>query len=244
MANVAPDLAASLRAARTPQQVQARRAAGGLPQAPEHLREARIVVADDDPGILALIKRLLTMSGYTNVFCTQQGAQVAMLCLETDADLVIADLRMPDRHGLEVIEDVRQLSSGTIPVLVLTGQDRTEAMHQALASGARDFLTKPFENAEALLRIRNLLEVRLLHRASVAAAEARYRDLVEGSTDLICRADPSGRITYANRAALSSLGQGFVGRRFVELVPRSERHEVRRFYCAQQRDRVASSVRE
>jgi PAS domain S-box-containing protein len=225
---------------------QARAGAGDqMPTlAPEHLRAARIVVADDDPAVLLLLKRLLARAGYTHVYCTQQGAQVAMLCVETDADLVIVDLRMPDRHGLEVVEEVRALSAGAVPVLVLTGEGSARMMHQALATGARDFLAKPFEPVEALLRIRNLLEVRVLHKASVAAAETRYRDLVEGSTDLICRADVAGTVTYANPAALAVLGTDVRGRRFVDLVRKDERAAVRRFYCAQLRDRVRTTVRE
>jgi PleD family two-component response regulator len=66
-------------------------------RAPEHLRSARIIVADDDPGIVMVMRRLLHRAGYDNVIYTDRGAEVGMLCIEHDPDLVITDLRMPDR---------------------------------------------------------------------------------------------------------------------------------------------------
>jgi PAS domain S-box-containing protein len=202
-------------------------------RAPEHLRSARIIVADDDPGIVMVMRRLLDRAGYDSVIYTDRGAEVGMLCIEHDPDLVITDLRMPDRHGYEVVEDVRRLSGGAVPVLVVSGEERSVVMKKALACGARDFLSKPFEPAEALLRIRNLLDVRMLHKASLADAETRYRAMVEGASDLICQIDPAGQITYANRAGVALLGVELAGRRFHDLVHPDHRAAVRRFYCEQ-----------
>jgi PAS domain-containing protein len=120
-----------------------------------------------------------------------------------------------------VVEDVRRLSGGAVPVLVVSGEERSVVMKKALACGARDFLSKPFEPAEALLRIRNLLDVRMLHKASLADAETRYRAMVEGASDLICQIDPAGQITYANRAGVALLGVELAGRRFHDLVHRT-----------------------
>ncbi|HEX8675292.1 MAG TPA: response regulator, partial [Longimicrobium sp.] len=166
--------------------------------APEQLRDCRIVVADDDPGVIEVMKRLLARAGYRRVWYATRGGEVAPLCAEVDPDLVIVDLRMPDRHGFDVVQDVRALAGGAVPILVVTGEERATVVQQALACGARDFLSKPFEPGEALLRIRNLLEVRTLHTQSLAAAEARYRTLVEDATDAICRTDTRGVVTYAN----------------------------------------------
>ncbi len=212
--------------------------------APEHLRDARILVADDDPSVILVLKRLLERAGYHRVSFTSQGSQVKILCVEIDPDLVIVDLRMPDHDGFAVVEEVRELTGGAVPILVVSGEDRSSVMHQALACGARDFLSKPFEAAEVLLRIRNLLELRALHVSSLAAAEARYRNLVEGATDLICQTDLWGTVTYANPAAGALLGARLVGREFMELVRPDQRDEVRRFYCDQLRRRTPATVRE
>ena len=202
-------------------------------RAPAHLRSARIIIADDDPGIVMVMKRLLQRAAYDNVIYTDKGAQVGMLCIEHDPDLVITDLRMPDRHGYEVVEDVRTLSGGAVPVLVVSGEERAVVMQKALACGARDFLSKPFEPGEALLRIRNLLDVRMLHKASLADAETRFRAMVESASDVICQIDLAGQITYANRAGVSLLGVELAGRRFFDLVHPEHRAKVRRFYCEQ-----------
>ena len=213
-------------------------------QAPEQLRDCRIVVADDDPGVIKVMKRLLARAGYRRVWYATRGGEVAPLCAEVDPDLVIVDLRMPDRHGFDVVQDVRALAGGAVPILVVTGEDRATVVQQALACGARDFLSKPFEPGEALLRIRNLLEVRTLHTQSLAAAEARYRTLVEDATDAICRTDTRGVVTYANPSARALLGDGIVGRGATEMVREDVRQEVREFYCAQLRDRIPTTVRE
>ena len=213
-------------------------------RAPAHLRSARIIVADDDPGIVLVMKRLLHRAGYDGVIYTDRGAEVGMLCIEHDPDLVITDLRMPDRHGYEVVEDVRRLSGGAVPVLVVSGEERSVMMKKALACGARDFLSKPFEPAEALLRIRNLLDVRMLHKASLADAETRCRAMVEGASDLICQIDPAGQITYANRAGVALLGVELAGRRFYDLVHPDHRAGVRRFYCEQLKSGTACTSHE
>lgn len=212
--------------------------------APQHLRDAKILVADDDPSVILVLQRLLARAGYTRVSFTSQGSQVGILCVEIDPDLVIVDLRMPDRHGFEVVEEVRELTGGTVPILVVSGEDRSSVMHQALACGARDFLSKPFEPAEALLRIRNLLDLRSLHTTSLADAEARYRDLVEGASDLICQTDVWGTVSYANPAATALLGAELVGREFLDLVRPDQRDEVRGFYCDQIRRRTPATTRD
>ena len=212
--------------------------------APECLRDARIVVADDDPGAIALMDRLLNKAGYRNVWFAMRGSQVAPLCAEINPDLVIVDLRMPDRHGLDVVQEVRALAGGTLPIMVVSGEDRSAVLHQVLACGARDFLSKPFEAGEALLRIRNLLEVRALHTRSLAAAEERYRTMIEGATDLICQMDTEGVVTYANPSLQGLLGTGVVGRSLAELVRDDQREEVCAFYYAQIRARTLTTVRE
>jgi PAS domain S-box-containing protein len=212
--------------------------------APEQLRDSRIVVADDDPGVILVLERLLARAGYRHVWTTLRGTEVAPLCARVEPDLVILDLRMPDRHGLDVVRDVRTLAGGAVPILVISGEDREIAVQQALAAGARDFLSKPFEPGEALLRIRNLLEVRALHTRSLAAAEARYRTLVEGASELICQTDVHGIVTYANPATRALLGDDVVGRSMAELVREDVREEVRAFYRQQVAARTPATVRE
>ncbi|MGQ9896426.1 MAG: HD domain-containing phosphohydrolase [Acidobacteriota bacterium] len=128
------------------------------------LQNARILVVDDFELNIKLLENLLVEAGYRRVFSTTDSRQVAQLYRELSPDLVILDLHMPHRNGFQVMEDLREIEHNSyIPVLVLTGLPDHATRLRALEAGARDFLSKPFEHIEALTRIRNMLEVRLLH---------------------------------------------------------------------------------
>ena len=142
---------------------------------------ARILVVDDQDSNLQVLQRILARAGYTNVHCTSEGAAVAALCEANSPDLVLLDLHMPNRDGFLVLEDLAQFTTGGghLPVLMLTGDTTQEVKRRALRLGAKDFVAKPFDRAEVLLRIRNLLETRLLYRALAnqnAELEATVRE--------------------------------------------------------------------
>lgn len=128
---------------------------------------ARILVVDDDEPNVRLMTRILERDGYQNVRATQDGHQVANAVTEFQPDLILLDLHMPAPDGFEILRELgpRINGPGLLPVLVLTGDHSPESKREALSLGARDFLSKPFDGTEALLRIRNLLETRLLYRA-------------------------------------------------------------------------------
>ena len=131
----------------------------------ERLSRAGILVADDSAANVALLARLLQRDGYAQVTTTTEPQDVVRLFLETAPDLVILDLHMPLMDGFAVMEALRPHipPEAYVPILVVTGDEGTEARHRALSVGAKDFLTKPFDRTEILLRVRNLLESRFLH---------------------------------------------------------------------------------
>jgi putative two-component system response regulator len=126
---------------------------------------ARILAADDEEANLRLLRRMLERAGYRHLTTTQDPAQLLPLFRQTQPDIVLLDLHMPGMDGMQVLDQLRPhlAAEGWLPVLMLSGDLTPEARQRALASGARDFLSKPFDPAEALLRIRNLLEMRFLH---------------------------------------------------------------------------------
>lgn len=130
------------------------------------MRQARILAADDDAQSLRVMERLLQKAGVASITTTGDPTRVLPLFRELRPDLVVLDLHMPRMGGMEVLQQLRPEldAEGWLPVLVVSGDLTPEARQQALGSGARDFLAKPYDLGEALLRIRNLLEMRFLHR--------------------------------------------------------------------------------
>ena len=130
------------------------------------LTDMQLVVVDDNLANVELIEQIMANAGYTNVLSTQEAAAVPHLCESAKPDLLLLDLHMPDLSGYEILEAIRDLidEPENLPVLVLTADHTREARQRALEMGARDFVTKPLDAAELLLRVRNLLQTRQLQQ--------------------------------------------------------------------------------
>src|SRR4029079_19688098 len=104
--------------------------------------------------------------GYSEVTFAEGGRDIEKLVREVDPHLLLLDLHMPPPNGFEILRCLAPYITGPplLPVLVLTGDHSAEAKRKASLLGARDFLAKPFDATEALLRIRNLLETKFLYR--------------------------------------------------------------------------------
>src|SRR4249919_1605378 len=124
---------------------------------------ARLLIVDDQHANIELLQALLADAGYTQVKSTTDPRKAAPLHDEHRFDLILLDLQMPGMDGFEVMEALREIEpDGYLPVLVLTGQPGMKL--RALQSGARDFLSKPFDAVELQARIDSQLLVRLLYR--------------------------------------------------------------------------------
>jgi putative two-component system response regulator len=160
------------------------------------IRQARILAADDEEGNLRLMRKVLERAGFESFTGTTDPRRVLPLYRELRPDLVMLDLHMPGMDGMEVIAQLQPLiaAEGWLPVLMISGDLTPAARQEALANGARDFLEKPYDPAEAVLRIRNLLETRFLHlevRRQNARLEARVaertRELEESQAEVLER---------------------------------------------------------
>src|SRR5690349_14771269 len=128
-------------------------------------RPARILVIDDQEQNIRLLARILEKDGYEDVRCTSNAAEAIGIYKDFDPDLVLLDFHMREKDGLEVLQEIVALNGGRhAPVVMVTADDSLEVKHRALALGAKDFIRKPFDSAEVLLRIANLLETELLHQ--------------------------------------------------------------------------------
>jgi putative two-component system response regulator len=124
-----------------------------------------ILVVDDQEANVTLLLRILKHAGYTNVRGTTDPAQALTIARKQHPDLVLLDLHMPGLGGIEVMQALRRMRGWTDPfVIILTGDDSTGAKEDALSNGAKDFIAKPFEVNEVLLRIKNLADLRTLHK--------------------------------------------------------------------------------
>jgi putative two-component system response regulator len=124
-----------------------------------------ILIVDDQDSNVRILERMLRRAGYEQVVGTTDPRLVPALFVEHRPDLVLLDLHMPHVDGFGVLEQLRPYLAGTAyhPILVLTADISPEAKQRALSMGAKDFLAKPFDALEVLLRIRNLLEARFLY---------------------------------------------------------------------------------
>jgi putative two-component system response regulator len=143
-------------------------------------RNARILIVDDEPGNVDLLRRLLERAGFSRLESTNDSREAVDLYVRFRPDLILLDLHMPHRDGLEVMDELNQIAEASyLPILMLTGDDTPEAKREALSRGAKDFLNKPFHSDEVLLRIGTLLETRFLYlqiQSQNQILEAKVRD--------------------------------------------------------------------
>ncbi len=124
--------------------------------------KGKILIVDDKPVNILLLDRILRDAGYVSITSTMNPGEVCSLHSINRYDLIILDLQMPGMDGFQVIEGLKEIEmGGYIPVLVLTAQPDHKL--RALKAGAKDFISKPFEIPEVLIRVSNMLEVRMLH---------------------------------------------------------------------------------
>lgn len=130
------------------------------------IHSACILLVDDEPVNIAILDEILSEAGYSNVQSTTNPYEVCGLYREFQPALVVLDLMMPGLDGLAVLAQLRAEHGprARVNTLMLTADITPQVKRRALAQGARDFLTKPFDAVELLLRIENLLETHILYK--------------------------------------------------------------------------------
>ncbi len=144
--------------------------------APDGFTRMKILIVDDEPANVSLLQYILTAAGYQELRCVTDSRQAMGIFREFQPDLILLDLMMPFISGFEIMAQLRRIvpPDDVLPILVLTADVNMESKHQALLAGASDFLTKPFDQIEVLLRIRHLLQLRTQHLQL-----ARQNDILE-----------------------------------------------------------------
>lgn len=127
--------------------------------------QGSILVVDDQDADIALLTSILRGAGYGRIASTTDPRAVCALHREHHYDLILLDLQMPGMDGFAVMDDLKTIETGDYLSVLAVTANPTHKM-RALQSGAKDFVSKPFDAAEVLARVHNLLEVRLLHQAA------------------------------------------------------------------------------
>jgi putative two-component system response regulator len=127
------------------------------------LQQSRILIVDDEVAVGMALEEVLKEHGYPMVRYISDPREVEQVYNSFHPDLVMLDIRMPHMDGFQVMQKLKSLQNGSfVPILVLTGETEEEVCLRALGEGATDFLNKPMKITETLVRIQNMLKVRLL----------------------------------------------------------------------------------
>ncbi|MBA3582000.1 MAG: response regulator [Gammaproteobacteria bacterium] len=188
----------------------------------EDILNASILIVDDQKPNVQLLEQLLEEAGYVQVSSTMNPQEVCALHRKNHYDLILLDLQMPIMDGFEVMAGLdTNAADSYLPVIVLTAQPAHKL--RALQSGAKDFISKPFDLVEVKTRIYNMLEVRLLYKklenynqvleetvaertAELRESEARYRSLTELASDWYWEQDENGNFIKMSGPVLEMLG--------------------------------------
>ncbi|MDO8251346.1 MAG: response regulator [Rhodoferax sp.] len=183
---------------------------------------ASILIVDDQEANVRLLEQMLRDAGYGRLTSTMDPYAVCALHRAQHYDLILLDLQMPGMDGFQVMEGLKEVETDSyVPILVITAQPGHKL--RALASGARDFVAKPFDLVEVKTRIHNMLEVRLLYKklenynkvleqtvlertAELRESEARYRSLTELASDWYWEQDENMNFTKVSGPVLQMLG--------------------------------------
>jgi two-component system, cell cycle sensor histidine kinase and response regulator CckA len=209
---------------------------------PRTVQSGRVLIVDDQPPNILLLERTLRQAGFTNMRSTTDPHAVLPIFAEFQPDILLLDLHMPGKTGFEVMEQLKGIVGNEtyLPILVLTADVSAAMKQRALACGAKDFLTKPFDLMEVVLRIKNLLETRILHlqlqdhnRSLEETVRERTREVREQATfiakarDAILVRDLQARIAFWNEGAerlYGWTGAEAAGRNVNELLRGDEQH--------------------
>ncbi|MEK6720363.1 MAG: EAL domain-containing protein [Chloroflexota bacterium] len=165
---------------------------------------ARVYLVDDQPANLRLLERFLGRAGFEDVH-SFSDPRAALAAIETsEPDLLLLDLHMPGLDGFGVLAALRELipEDDFVPILVLTGDVDREARSRALTGGATDFLIKPFDVEEVVLRTRNLIRTRQLH-AVVRARNLELTTKVRTTSDALVEVEAHWRSVAQGLARLT-----------------------------------------
>lgn len=159
-------------------------------------KDAKILIIDDNKANVLILKKILNVHGYKNAITLVDSREALDTYLQYHPDLLLLDLKMPYLDGFEVLDQLNEVKGDDdyLPVIVITAQSDKENRLKAFELGAKDFIGKPFDPFEILMRINNVLEIRMLHNKFIEQnknlekmVQERTKELEYTQTELIRR---------------------------------------------------------
>jgi putative two-component system response regulator len=161
----------------------------------EKIHAAKILIVDDQPVNVVLLEKILKAEGFFNIEKVTDSRRTLDVYGAFMPDIVLLDLSMPYMDGFQVMDELKKIEDETHAfIIVLTALTDRDSRIKALSSGAKDFIGKPFDRLELLTRIRNLLEIRLLHNELIQynaeleqRVEERTREISDTQLEIVRR---------------------------------------------------------
>ena len=180
---------------------------------------ANILIVDDQEENAQMLERTLRVAGYTGITSCQDPQAVCGLHAKNRYDLILLDLVMPTMDGFQVMEALKEIEKDSyLPVLVITAEPGHKL--RALQAGAKDFLSKPLDIAEVLMRVYNMVEVRLLHVATKRLYDQVLEDQEEQERLTSALQDAMVRVTHDFDEPRGIVAKSSPMRQVVDLVRR------------------------
>lgn len=169
---------------------------------------ARVLIVDDDEASRLHLRALLHTRGY-EILEAADGPSALDVISREGADIVLLDVRMPGMDGIEVCWRIKhELGQFSLPIIFVTGMDDRDARLSSKESGADEFLTKPVDEMELLIRVRNLLQIKAYHEL-----QEHQRELLEAELS-----ETREQLLHAERLATLGTLAGGVGHELKNLV--------------------------
>lgn len=200
--------------------------------------QRKIVVADDEPEILKVLRRCLEENGY-QVETVEDGEKAIKAIEKINPHIVLLDYRMPEKDGMEVLKWIKE-TTPEMAVIILTAHGSETMAVSFMKAGADDYIPKPFdfkqvvETCDAAF---NKYNIRLINKQfkdnaiKLKASEEKYRAILDNSSDVIYILDNDGIFNFVNREAENILGykpEEIVGRHFSDFILREDIERVQR----------------
>lgn len=146
----------------------------------------KILICDDSITNILILSKLLESEGYSHPTTLTDPTKILPAMQENNYDLLLLDIEMPKMNGFEVMQQINEssVSKQLVPILVLTGRQGSEIRNKALELGAQDFVNKPFDQTEVILRVKNLLRVRTAYLAQKNIAKELEKRVKERTSEL------------------------------------------------------------